>query len=320
MMTRLLHILRDLLIIRRVEFRIAEVPIVAMPALLVNTSLAAFKTRSFWEGVLLFFLLFAFGDMINCLADRDLDAKYKPHLSRAVYNLGVPFVTFQVILTAVLALLVAAHLSWVLHRWPLAALTAVGLALGAAYSVEPFRLKGRGVAQLLCLWLIIFVGPMLMIATLFDVWPPPALVAFAMAYGAVQMGIILVNTAEDYPEDLEAGVHTVIVTLGLSPGIRLASLLTAAGALAMLITLVGLYAYRAFPLWKSVALLPVIAASIWLVDSIYRLKRDVAAASLEEGIARVKAAAKNVPAWVTVMAWTSLAAVVALFLTSAGIL
>src|SRR5215470_17975959 len=116
-----LLILRDLLIIRRVEFRIAEIPIVAMSALLANRELAPLKTQSFWEGVLIFFLLFAFGDMANCLADRDLDAKYKPHLSRAVYNLGVPFVTFQVILTAVLALAIAAHLSWTLHRWQLLA-------------------------------------------------------------------------------------------------------------------------------------------------------------------------------------------------------
>ena len=320
MITRLLHILRDLLIIRRVEFRIAEVPIVAMPALLINTNVAAFKTRSFWEGVLLFFLLFAFGDMINCLADRDLDARYKPHLSRAVYNLGVPFVTFQVILTAALAMFVAAYLSWTLHRWQLVALTAAGLALGAAYSVEPFRLKGRGVAQLVCLWLIIFVGPMLMIAALFNVWPPFALVAFAMAYGAVQMGIILVNTAEDYPEDRDAGVHTVIVTLGLARGIRLASALTAVGAAAMLVTLIELYWSRSVPLLKSLALLPVIAASLWLVASIYRLHREVAAAPLESAIARVKTAAKKVPAWVTVMAWSSLAAVTVLFLTSSGIL
>jgi 4-hydroxybenzoate polyprenyltransferase len=157
-MTRMLHFVRDLLIIRRVEFRIAEIPIVAMPALLMNTRLQPLQTQSFWEGVLVFFLLFAFGDMINCLADRDLDATYKPHLSRAVYNLGVPFVTFQVVLTAILALAVSAHLSWMLGRWQLVAMTAAGLAMGAAYSVEPFRLKGRGLWQLGCLWLIIFVG------------------------------------------------------------------------------------------------------------------------------------------------------------------
>jgi len=319
-MSRVLRFLRDLLLIRRVEFRIAEVPIVAMPALLVSSRVASFKTQTFWEGVLIFFLLFAFGDMINCLADRDLDAKYKPHLSQAVYNLGVPFVTFQVLLTAVLALIVAAHVSILLHRWQLLALTAAGLALGAAYSVEPFRLKGRGLAQLACLWLIIFVGPMLMVATLFSVWPPPQLWAFAMAYGAVQMGIILVNTAEDYPEDRDAGVRTVIVTLGLSQGIRLASQLANAGAALLLATLAACYWFRGVSLLQSAALLPVLAASIWLTVSIHRLQRAVSLAPLDAAIALVKTAAKNVPAWVTVMAWTSLTAVAVLFLVSAGIL
>jgi 4-hydroxybenzoate polyprenyltransferase len=313
-MTKLLHFLRDMLIIRRVEFRIAEIPIVAMPALLVNKDFAPFKTQSFWEGVLIFFFLFAFGDMINCLADRDLDAKYKPHLSRAVYNLGVPFVTFQVALWALLALALAAHVSWMLHRWQLLALTAVGLALGAAYSVEPCRLKGRGIAQLACLWLIIFVGPMLMIATLFGTWPTLELVAFAMAYGAVQMGIILVNTAEDYPEDREAGVRTVIVALGLSRGIALASALATAGAAVMLVTLATLYWVRGVSLLRSIALLPAAAACLWLTNAIRRLSREVTAEPLEVGIVRVKVAAKNVPAWVTVVAWTSFAAVAVLFL------
>lgn len=315
-MPKLLNFLRDLLLIRRVEFRIAEIPIVAMPALLANKDLSSLKTQSFWEGVLIFFFLFAFGDMINCLADRDLDAQCKPHLSRAVYNLGVPFVTLQIVLWAVLALALAAHVSWLLHRWQLLALTAIGLALGAAYSVEPFRLKGRGIAQLVCLWLIIFVGPMLMIATLFGAWPTPELVAFAMAYGAVQMGIILVNTAEDYPEDRQAGVRTVIVALGLSRGIALASTLATAGAAVMLATLATLYWVRGVPLSRSFALLPAAAACIWLSNAVRRLSREVAAAPPEIGIARVKAAAKNVPAWVTVVAWTSLAAVAVLFLYS----
>jgi 4-hydroxybenzoate polyprenyltransferase len=254
--------------------------------------------------------------MINCLADRDLDAKYKPHLSRAVYNLGVPFVTFQIVLWAALALALAAHVSWMLHRWQLLLLTTVGLALGAAYSVEPIRLKGRGIAQLACLWLIIFVGPMLMIATLFGAWPTPELVAFAMAYGAVQMGIILVNTAEDYPEDREAGVRTVIVALGLPRGIALASALATAGAAVMLLTLATLYWVRGVPLSRSVALLPAAAACIWLTNAIRRLSKEVAAAPPDVGIARVKSAAKSVPAWVTVVAWTSFAAVAVLFLYS----
>jgi hypothetical protein len=84
----------------------------------------------------------------------------------------------------------------------------------------------------------------------------------------------------------------------------------------MLVTLATLYWVRGVPLSRSVALLPAAAACIWLTNAIRRLSREVAAAPLDVGIARVKVAAKNVPAWVTVVAWTSFAAVAVLFLYS----
>ena len=68
-MIRLLHFIRDLLIIRRVEFRIAEIPIIAMAALLINTRIAPLKTQTFWEGVLIFFFLFAFALGENVRSD-----------------------------------------------------------------------------------------------------------------------------------------------------------------------------------------------------------------------------------------------------------
>src|SRR5204863_893947 len=138
MLRYLVYMLR----IRRIEFRIAEIPILAIPLFILLRDTAPLKTFYFWEGVFIFFLLFAFGDMINCLADRDLDAVYKPRLSEAVYGLGVRFVTFQVLATAALALILSVHLAWKLNRWLLVPLVTIGLVLGAAYSVPPFRLKG----------------------------------------------------------------------------------------------------------------------------------------------------------------------------------
>src|SRR6476660_9751173 len=170
-MNKRLRYLLYMLRIRRVEFRVAEVPILVIPFMLLMRDTAPLKTFSFWEGIFVFFLLFAFGDMVNCLADRDLDAVYKPHLSQAVYGLGVRFVTFQVVATAAVALILSAHLAWRLNRWSLLPLVATGIFLGAAYSVPPLRLKGRGLAQLFCLWLIIFVGPMWLVSLLIDNWP-----------------------------------------------------------------------------------------------------------------------------------------------------
>ena len=306
----LLYMLR----IRRVEFRIAEIPILLIPILLLIRDTAPLKTFSFWEGIFIFFLLFAFGDMINCLADRDLDAVYKPHLSEAVYGLGVGFVKFQVIATAALALVLTAHLSWQLQRWILVVMVAIGLVLGAAYSVKPIQLKGRGLAQLFCLWLIIFVGPMLFVSLLVSTTPSLTVLLFASAFGALQMGIILVNTAEDYPEDLEAHIKTTIVSLGLQRGISLSFWLTTLGALGVLATLAAMFRQRQGETTWFVALLPAAIACLYALTDIWRLRREVLSQNLTLAIQTVKKAAKRVPVWLTVVAWATLGAAYALFL------
>ena len=306
----LLYMLR----IRRVEFRIAEIPILVIPILLLIHDTAPLRTFTFWEGIFVFFLLFAFGDMINCLADRDLDAVYKPHLSEAVYGLGVGFVKFQVIATAVLALALTAHLSWQLQRWSLLALVAIGLLLAAAYSVQPVQLKGRGVAQLICLWLIIFVGPMLFISMLIATLPSLAVLLFASAFGAVQMGIILVNTAEDYPEDLEARIKTTIVALGLHRGIGLAFWLTALGAVGVLITLIVMLRQRsAESIWMW-AVVPAAVACIYVLADVWKLKGAIVKQDLAAAIQTVKRTARRVPVWLTVVAWSVLSTAYAIFL------
>lgn len=309
----MLRYLRYMLLIRRVEFRIAEIPILAIPLLILLRDTAPLKTFALWEGVFIFFLLFAFGDMINCLADRDLDAVYKPHLSEAVYGLGVGFVTFQVIATAVLALVLSFHLAWTIDRWSLFVMVAIGLLLGAAYSVKPVQLKGRGLAQLICLWLIIFVGPMLFVGLLVDTVPSVAVLVFAAAYGTLQMGIILVNTAEDYPEDLQAGITTSVVALGLHRGIALAFWLAMIGALGLLTTLALMFLQRNSALTWLAATLPALVACIYVITSINALRRLINGATLDDTIRTVKQTAKRVPLWVTLVAWATLGATSALF-------
>ena len=313
-MQKKLRYLLYLLRIRRVEFRVAEIPILLIPIFLLIHDTSVLRTFALWEGIFIFFCLFAFGDMINCLADRDLDAVYKPHLSEAVYGLGVPFVKFQVVATAVVALVLTAHLSWLLNRWILLPLVAIGLVLGAAYSVKPVQLKGRGLAQLLCLWLIIFVGPMLFISLLVSTTPSVSLLAFAAAFGALQMGIILVNTAEDYPEDLEAGIRTTIVALGLHRGISLAFWLTVIGALGVLATLGVIWQQRNVATIWTLALVPAALACVYVLNGVWKLKQTIAAQNLEVAIQTVKRTAKRVPIWLTIVAWTVLGAAFALFI------
>ena len=303
-MTRVFEFLLFMLRIRRVEFRIAEIPILAIPVLLLIRETSILHTFAFWEGVFLFFLLFAFGDMINCLADRDLDAVYKPQLSEAVYGLGVRFVTFQVAASAVLAVILSIHLSWMLDRWMIAWITVVGLLCGTAYSVKPVQLKGRGLLQLICLWAIIFVFPIFFVSQLIADEISVPLMVFAAFYGMMQMGIILINTAEDYPEDLASGIYTTIITLGLHRGVTLAFWLAIAGSAGSLASLAWFYNAIDPVSVKLAGLLPAVAACIFVVIGIWRVSRKFAGRELAESIAIVKRSAKIVPLWVTIVAWS----------------
>ena len=201
-------------------------------------------------------------------------------------------------------------MSYQLNRWWLLVLVIIGLLLGAAYSVKPVQLKGRGLAQLACLWLIIFIGPMAFIAALLNVVPTLAVIVFAAAYGTLQMGVILVNTAEDYPEDLAAGICTTIVALGLQRGIALAAWLALLGSLGVLASLFWL-AHGPLLVW--LALLLTAAACVYATVSIRRLARRIAGNDLELSIQTVKQAAKKVPLWITAVAWSTLLATFVIF-------
>ncbi|MFN7972104.1 MAG: UbiA family prenyltransferase [Acidobacteriota bacterium] len=314
----LARFLGDMARIRRVEFLVAEIPIVAIPLLLAARDPGEILRAPIARGIALFFLLFNFGDMINCLADRDLDALYKTHLSRSVYRLGVRFVAIQVAACALLALALATHLSLLLGHPVIVVLVVLGLLQGAAYSVEPVRLKRRGPLGLLCLWLIIFVGPMMLVSTLLRPWPPPAVVLVACAYGALQMGIILVNTAEDFAEDLASGVRTTIVVLGLPRGIGLALGLVLAGGAGLLGTLASLAAARHVPAaaWASLAL-PAAAIAV-AARGVNALRVRIFRAESDRAVLEVKRSARWVPLWVTLVAWTTLAASMVLFVSGGG--
>jgi len=301
--------------IRRVEYRIAELPIFLIPVLLTVTGTAAFRSAAFWEGLLIFLFLFAYGDLLNCLADRDLDAVYKPHLTEAVYGLGTHQVILQAAFSAAAALGLAAHLSWLLDRWVLLPMVVAGLLVGAAYSLEPVRLKGRGLWQLVFYWPGLFTGPMLFAAMLFSPWPPAEVIAVAAAYGMMQTGVLLVNTAEDFPEDREMGVNTVILALGLRRGIESGVFLTIGGATGLVAVFLWIIYNRHLPSWTQAALLPLATSGLVVSVSLGRLlSRMTSGGGTEEHMVReVKASGRWVPAWITSLALSTLAVAAAIW-------
>lgn len=297
----------DSIRIRRPEFMVAEVPINLLGLLWVAPAAAWLGTLAYWEATVAFFLLFHFGDMANCLADRDLDAVYKTSLSESVLGLGVANVTRQLWLTGALALGLTTHLAWLTGRWWLLPLVLIGLAVGHQYSFGPLKLKSRGLLQIPTLWTIIFVGPMLLMSGVVHGLPTPSLLVLIGLYGALAQSIILVNTAEDYDEDEEAGLYTSALALGRTGAVwtsAIGVLLSGGGLLALFVS-TGLAEEAPGPLWFALGLW--VSAWAWSTLEIGHLAYRVQRAKQPDRV--LKRGAAKMPVWITVMAWLTLAVV-----------
>jgi alpha-ketoglutarate-dependent taurine dioxygenase/4-hydroxybenzoate polyprenyltransferase len=296
---------RDMVRIRRPEFMVAEIPILLLAARLSGAPWSLFFSLRFFELAVLFFMLFHFGDMANCLADRSLDAVYKTKLSEAVFGLGPRRVTQALIGTAFVSLAIAADLALQQQKPLILGLVAFGLLLGHQYSFGPVRFKGRGVLQILALLLLIFVGPACLVAeTCSDL---RVVLGFFLAYGAMQQGIILLNTAEDLPEDREAGILTSAAQLGLRGTMFTALSMIAVGGLLVFAKLAAL-------LWAAqrlIALLPFALSLAWVLTGLTGLLARMQSCAPDAAFAQLRATARLMPIWLTVTAWSTLLAVMA---------
>jgi alpha-ketoglutarate-dependent taurine dioxygenase/4-hydroxybenzoate polyprenyltransferase len=299
--------LTDSLRIRRPEFMVAEVPILLIGLLWADPTAAWLGSPVAWLAAVVFFGLFHFGDMVNCLADRELDAVYKTSLSEAVFGLGVRNVTGQIVATAGAVLVGTVALGALTGRWWLLPLVLIGLVLGHQYSYGPLRLKGRGLLQIPTLWTLIFVGPMLLVTGAVVGWPSPSLLALVGLYGAMAQLIILVNTAEDYDEDVANGIHTSAVALGRVPAAWASSVgvgLAGAGLFALFGSTI-LAESSPGPVWFALGLWT--CAWGWSTLEIGHLAYRVARA--RDPDAELKRGAAKMPVWITVVAWLTLTVV-----------
>jgi alpha-ketoglutarate-dependent taurine dioxygenase/4-hydroxybenzoate polyprenyltransferase len=305
--------LRDSWRIRRPEYMRAEIPILAIPALLSSSRPADFAKVSVWEGALLFWLLFQAGDMVNCLLDKDVDLHRKTHLSEAIKALGPTNVKIQIALTSAVAVGLGAHLALTLGRWWMGLGAVLGVLLGASYTAPPLRLKSRGLIQLGAYVALLFIGPMAMISGLFAAWPPTLVLLVATAFGAMQTGVLLVNTAEDLDEDEREGIRTVAVALQAAGTMRLARALSAYGGVALALLLAASLDVG----WAVFGLLPLVFVVIY--NERWLSKLCSATRGIPESAARelIRKQGKYVPDHVEAGAWVTLAGALAVFLARA---
>ncbi|AHJ95555.1 TauD/TfdA family dioxygenase [Hymenobacter swuensis] len=299
--------------LRRTEFLIAEIPIFLIPIFLSAENLRFLKKPELYAGLAGIYLLFNFGDMVNAYADRRVDAVYKSHLSNAIFELGPAGVRWQMRASVAGTVLISLWLTRHTGRWQFVPLTVIGWALGFQYSWRPLHFKSRGLWQLAAQWAVIFFGPMAYTGSLVTHFPRPAVLTLAGAYGLLQVGVLMLNNAEDYTEDHAAGLNTAIVALGLHRSMRVAQALTGGAGLLALGSFAYLFRAEKLPKAAYLALLPLAGAVAYVAQDYETINQKIAGKDEVAATAVLKENGMRVPQWLKATAYTSLLAAGVLF-------
>jgi len=179
------------------------------------------------EGLLIFFLLFNVGFMVNCWADWEVDETYKTRLSDAVKDVGRDTVGRMVALHIIVSTLLAAHISFFVTPEPkpmLLLLVLLGTFFGVAYSVDPFRFKSKGALHAVMAFPVfstpgLFSYYLVSDRPIFDTYSQVFLL-LVIGITVAHYALVLLSQSEDHPDDKAMGITTPAVAWGLKTTVR----------------------------------------------------------------------------------------------------
>ncbi len=218
--------------ISRANIQIASLPTAVLGILLGITSLEMLLSQYILAYIVLFFTILTFSCNLNCLCDLKVDGKYKTYLSNAVKSMGIKNVKIILVLELLLISFLIAYL-FQGGYFITALLSILGLFFGISYSMEPLRIKKRGILSPVPVLVGLYTLPILAGWFLFNYSLPLHFLLFVAGYALMNEGFTLVNTCEDYSEDREEGIKTWAHVFGLKKTLLLAFLFSTAGFLCL---------------------------------------------------------------------------------------
>ena len=211
----------------RMEYIPLEAPGVFVPLFLAATSLQDIIAFAVLEAITIFMLLFFSGFIINALADKEVDSKFKTSISNSVDIIGERNMKLLIVAHVALAFLITLHLSIQFNNYWLLLFVAIATFFGLGYSVKPFHFKIRGPLQFALMgFSIIMVS---MVYYVIGGLPTLSVLFVFISFLIVHHGIELVNQTQDYLEDKESGLLTPAVRWGITPTLKAALVLTVVG-------------------------------------------------------------------------------------------
>jgi 4-hydroxybenzoate polyprenyltransferase len=287
--------IKNFLIISRANIQIASLPTAAVGIILAARNLSELWDVGVFLYILLFFLVLTFACNLNCMADVEVDAKFKKRLSEAVRSLGGGRMRSMLSGEALIAAGLVVGLA-VLEKNIVFLLGIGGLGIAYIYSAPPLRIKKRGWLSPLPVMFGLYALPPLGGWYLVRGHLSGFIWAFSLGYAMLMEGITIINTCEDYPEDESSGIRTLAHVLGIRRTLVLGAWLAGIGGIMDLAMLLGTKV-AGTPLGPmTVAGIGVLGSLYtWTVASIVRVLRRVAHA--EDPIGQSKSCAELMPLW-----------------------
>ncbi len=292
-----LSYLKSFLVISRGKIQLGTPPHPLLGLILGAVSLAQFLSYITLIYITLYFLLITFACNINCLYDVKIDEKYKEHMSNAVKTLGKARVKTVIIFEAMAISGLIAFL--LLSGYTVTALLSLsGLIFGYIYSAEPVRIKGRGFLSPFPVLIGLYTLPVLGGWFIFQDTLTLYIVVFCIGYALLNEGITLVNTCEDYKEDMEEDIKTWAHVLDMRKTMRIAFFFTTFGGLIAIIGVLLKPIQAGWTVYSTYSSILFIALGIINTIVILRIGGDIYKAGSKEDLQlSSKKAAKNMPKW-----------------------
>jgi 4-hydroxybenzoate polyprenyltransferase len=292
--------IRAFLVVSRVEFMVMGIPVIAISALLAASrpdDLMGDNAVRLGLLAALWYLAYWICSQVNCIADYELDKRYKSRLPRSIDILKGPRTIWCMIAVEIVAAsAIVVYLAITESRIGLVVLWVVGLFLVGAYSLEPLRFKRRGFLNLVTLALILYFLPALYIyyamAPQMKILPLLALLGFS----AQMIGLLLVNQIEDYHEDKQMNVLTSSVRWGLKKASMVSLLFTAVMSVVLLIVF-SMLARNPYAFIGVAVILVAYAATLRYHFNLFRAATSWEATHAKAAAQRVRQLAAQVPLW-----------------------
>ncbi len=218
-----------------------KIQLVSLATILLGPLYSAeFLSEIFTYDVLFFALYFlftiTFACNINCYYDRGVDSLGKKHLSNSVDIVGLSNLKKIMIVESIF---IFALFFFFIYRNQLvvALLGLLGWVFAYIYSSPPTRLKSKGPLGVIPVNLGVYVLPILAGYLIIDPNISLDFLLFILGYVLLNLGINLVNVAEDYDVDKRCNIFTIAHKLGIRKTMSLASVTTILGGIIVLITL-----------------------------------------------------------------------------------